>query len=289
MYKGIFYMSVSAILFAASAGVSKYINNMSDINPMQITFVRFAIGAVFAFYLMLRLKIPFRPVNLKFVFLRVIFNTVAVIFFFIGIQHTTLTEANMLNMTYPAFVFLLSPFINNEHIKKEYIFYLLFSMCAIVLILNPSLNGFNYGNVLSLISGIIAGAGVCVLRESRKYDSSIVILFYLMAAGGVLNFLMMIPYFKNVNHYIWLMAIISGSLGVAGQFAITFGAKYISAAAGSIVSTTRIFWAALMGIIFFTEILKWNTVVGGIMLFISVVGIGGGWHALIQNFRGKAA
>lgn len=273
-------MLLSAVLFASATGAAKYITNISDVKSIEITFFRFLFGFIFASFFIIKRKESVKPNNWKWILLRVVLNTGAVIFFFTGVEYSTVTEANMLNMTYPVFVVLMSPIINSEPVKKDVIIYLLIAMSAVYLILNPQINGFNRGNMFALISAVFAGAAVSVLRQARKYDSSFIILLYLMGLGGLLNFFLMLPVFKVPDFKTAIWMAVCASLGVLGQFSITFGYKYISAAGGAVLSTTRIFFAAVLGIVFFHEAVTVYMAVGAGLLFIAVTGIAGGWKVL---------
>ncbi len=114
MYKGIFLLLLAEFTFALSTVFGKMVTNNSAIGGIEITFVRFAIGTLVAGLYMVFTHKSFRPNNLRHVVLRAVFNVTAVMLFFAGLERTTVTNANMLNMTYPAFVFLVAPFINGE-------------------------------------------------------------------------------------------------------------------------------------------------------------------------------
>lgn len=287
MFRGIFFLLLSAVFFASATGAAKYITNISDIQSIEITFFRFVFGFIFASFFIIKRKESIIPKNKKWILLRVIFNTGAVILFFTGVEHSTVTEANMLNMAYPVFVVLLSPFINSEPVKKEVLLYLFLAMISVYLILNPELNSFNKGNIFALASAVFAGAAVSVLRQARKFDSSFIILFYLMGLGGVLNFFLMLPVFEMPNSETGVWIALCAMLGVLGQFSITFGYKYISAAGGAVLSTTRIFFAAVIGIVFFGEVISLHTIAGGFLLFAAVTGIAGGWRILLDKVKLK--
>jgi drug/metabolite transporter (DMT)-like permease len=63
----------------------------------------------------------------------------------------------------------------------------------------------------------------------------------------------------------------SAAVGVAGQVCITYGYKYITARAGSLVSTSRILYAVILGMLVFGEALTWRVFAGGVLIMMSIV------------------
>ena len=112
--KGILFLLAAELCFTLSTVITKHVVLVSAVPAVEITFFRFSAGFVLSAFHMVRRKASFKPNNWVTVSLRGVLNTVAVIVFFYAIQFTTVTKANMLNMTYPVFVFLVAPFINRE-------------------------------------------------------------------------------------------------------------------------------------------------------------------------------
>jgi drug/metabolite transporter (DMT)-like permease len=206
-------------------------------------------------------------------------NTLAVIVFFLGIKYTTITKANILNLTYPIFVFIVSPYITGEKAnRKDYIF-LAFSLIGAWFIIIPGggFNGFgsvNVGDMLCLLSGLISGFGISYLRQARKFDSAPMILTYQMAIGTVLCFFTMLPGFAMPSTKGLLFVAITATLTVFGQFFITEGYMYVSAALGSVVSGSGILFAAMFGILFFNDPITINIVIGGGFILLALFGAG---------------
>jgi len=277
-FTGILLVLFSAVSFAVSTVFAKLVTTGSDVPAPVITLFRFGVGFVaVSIYILIKRK-PLKPVKARYVLLRVIFNTGAVIFFFLGIQYSTVSKANMLNMTYPFFVFLIAPFINSEKHPASYYLYLLLTMAGIYFIFSPGAevtHSANIGDVYALISGVFAGFAIAYLREARKYDASYLIIFYLMFLGGILNLFISLPVFVMPEGMILVYTILSAACAVTGQFFITVGYRYINAAAGSLVSATRILFAILLGVSIFSDPLTLNIVAGGALIIISICGVSG--------------
>jgi drug/metabolite transporter (DMT)-like permease len=179
----------------------------------------------------------------------------------------------MLNMTYPVFIFLVAPLFKLEKLHKISLLFLAMAMTGIYFVIFPDFSHINKGDVIGLLSGIFAAFSIITLSIAREHDSTVLIVFYLMAIGTVCNAFMMAPVFvmPHVKDLPFLIA--SGMAGVLGQVLLTMGYKNVSAKAGSMVSSSRIIFAATMGFFFFSEAISIRILAGGFLIIASIIGI----------------
>jgi drug/metabolite transporter (DMT)-like permease len=146
-------------------------------------------------------------------------------------------------------------------------------MTGIYLVVFPDFTHVNKGDLIGLLSGILAAFAIITLSVAREYDSTVLIVFYLMAIGTVCNAIMMAPFFIMPS-LIELPALLgSGIMGVLGQVLLTMGYKNVNAKAGSMVSSSRIVFAAMMGFFFFSEALHGRIITGGLLIIASIIGV----------------
>jgi drug/metabolite transporter (DMT)-like permease len=271
MYKGVLLLISAEFCFALATVFAKFVTKNSNISGVEITFFRFFFGFFLALFYMIKTKESFKPKKINLLIQRGVYNSVAVIFFFLAIQYTSITNANMLNLTYPVFIFFVAPFINKEKTNPLIVLFLIFTMAGIFLVVNPDFNKINIGDIFGLLSGITAAFGVASLKEARKYDSTFTILFYLMAIGIIINFFVMIPNFIFPKGFVLVNLVFSALIGVIGQVFITSGYKYIGAKAGSLVSGSRIIFAVILGVCIFSEPFTIKIICGGILILLSII------------------
>lgn len=273
MYKGIGLLLLAELCFASSTVFAKLITNTSEISGIEIAAFRFLIGFIASAYTVYKFKIPLKPHKTNLVLWRAFLNTTAVIFFFLSVQHTSITNANMLNMTYPVFIFIFSPlFIKSDKAKFINYLFLIISSIGIYLVIHPDFHTINQGDIYGILSGIIGGFSVITLRMAREKDSTILILFYLMGIGLVINALLVIPTFvvpRGINIF---FIICSAAIGFLGQVFMTSGYKHISAREGSLVSGSRIVFAVLLGVTVFSEEISVRIIAGGLFIICAIAG-----------------
>lgn len=274
MYKGVILLLLAEFCFATSTVFAKLVTNTSDISGIEVASFRFLLGFIASAYTVYRLGISLKPFKTNLILWRAFLNTTAVIFFFLAVQHTSITNANMLNMTYPIFIFMFSPlFIRSDKSKPLSYLFLLLSTIGIYFVIHPDFQKVNIGDVFGIISGIIGGFSVISLRMAREYDSTVLILFYLMGIGLLMNAVIVIPTFvvpRGINIFYIACSAVTGFLG---QVFMTSGYKFITARDGSLMSASRIIFAVVLGVTVFSEDLTIRIIAGGILILASITGV----------------
>ncbi|MBP7341480.1 MAG: DMT family transporter [Smithellaceae bacterium] len=275
LYRGVIFIMLAELCFTASTVFSKLLTGMSDISALEVTFARFILGLAFASAVVYKSGVSLAPNKLSLLVWRGVLNTIAVILFFLAAQYTTITNTHMLNMTYPFFIFLFAPvFFRREKVSPFLYPLLIIAVAGIWLVINPHFDTLTRGDLFALLSAVAAALAIITLNMARKNDSTVLILFYLMLIGTVVNGLAMLPVFVwPEGSRQWLLLLASGSVGVLGQACITYGYKYITARSGSLVSTSRILYAVALGMMVFGEALTWRVAAGGLLIMISIAAV----------------
>lgn len=289
-FKGIIYVLGAAISFALSVVSAKFVYINSELSPVQVTFYRFVFGFFILLVYIFINKKKLRVNNWKLVLLRAFSNTITVIIFFLSIQLTTTSKANMLNNVYPIFVFIFSPLFTDEKNNLKRFILLLLAIIGIYLVINPDFHDLIIGDFVALFSGLTAAFAIVILRLVRKIEDSYLILFYLMGFGLVLNGILVIPFYRDVSSDVMGYIIVTSIMGFLGQVLITQGYRYIEAGVGSVVAATRIFFVSVLGVFLFSDPITWNIILGGVLLVISLFGTSEDflkWRVFNRIFKSK--
>ena len=192
------------------------------------------------------MKCP-RPRKYHLLVGRTVANCAAVLCFYIAVTRTSVAEANILNMTYPVFVAVLSWILLRN--QRDFLATAMVPVAfvGIWLIVEPGQMRINPGNIWGLTSGICASAAILYLNVSRQYHDSNTILFFMFGLGALIT---LVVFYGRIFwpdartlYYLFLCA----GFGITGQFLLTIGFRYVTAVEGSIISSMRIFLAALLG------------------------------------------
>ena len=240
---------------------------------------RFILGyfLLLAWFKIRKIDIHSVKVNSKlWLWQRAIWNIIAVVFFYLGVTYGTVTGANILNMTYPAFVAFLSMIFLGEAMKLQSWFGLTFSLIGAFFI---SYNGLYYtpetGDLFGLLSGITAGVAITALRKIRLTDSVDIALFYVFRLGAWITGIPAIYLLSKHPDYITpnttLFILLSALCGILGQVLLTYGYKFVRAVEGSIYSSSRLLFALAIGYYFWQKELYIQSFIGAALIFAANV------------------
>ena len=270
--KGYAMVFASTMFFYIMTLFVKLITRYGNIPSTEITFVRFFIGFIMVNIGMMKTGYKINMVNKRAVLSRAFFTALAILLFFIVIEYSTTTKANIYNLTYPIFVTIFGPLLlKDERWTMKGILGVGVAFIGIVLI-----SGFGIGEVswvdgLGLFMGFIAAMGIVSLRKARVTDESSTILFYLMVVGIVMTLIPFGSQFKMPTTVEAMYLLGMGIFSYLGQYTLTNGFKYVKAVEGSLISSSRIFIAAICGIMFLGEPFSMAVLGGGTLIFTGIV------------------
>lgn len=241
-----------------------------NVPTMTITWGRFFSGFVVLLFLSLKKKNLFpKPQNYKWLALRSLTNFVAVGFFYLAIEHSTLVKANLLNMTYPIFIAIFAPFLLKEATGKYHWLAVLISFVGVLLVLDFEFTGLVQGDLYGLICGFIASISLMSLRKARQYDSSETIIFYVMLTGSI-GLLPFVSFDFEISTSTALAFLLTSLGGVAGQFFLTFSYKYTTALTAAVTTMIRLVFSASWGLLFFAESISYGLFFGSLLIVFSI-------------------
>jgi len=246
-YLGGLAVFVSAFGFYLSTVVIRWSQTEVEIASSYFVFARFLLGFVVVCSIMaFRRQLP-RPRNYHQLIGRTIANCVAVFCFYKAVKYTSVAEANILNMTYPVFVALLSWIFLRRQRDPIALAMVAVAFTGIWLILAPGKIDTKSANLWGLASGMSASCSIIYLNISRQNHDTNTVLFFMFGLGALLMFIGFQREFfwPDARHLYYLIP--CAAAGVAGQFLLTIGFRYVTAVEGSIISSMRILLAALLG------------------------------------------
>ena len=237
----------SAFFFYLATLIIRVGKSYVVINSAYYVFARFLVGFLVVAIILLLQGQRVKPVRYHYLIGRTVANSVAVFCFFRAVDMGSLAEANILNLTYPLFVAIFSWFFLRGQCDLRTIAIVVMAFAGIWLILSPENFHFGEANMWGLGSGTMAAAAMIYLNVSRRYHDSHTILFFMFGLGSILIFTL----FHNVMFIpdgLQFMFLLSCAIsGVLGQYLITFGFRYVTAVEGSIITSSRILLAAILG------------------------------------------
>jgi drug/metabolite transporter (DMT)-like permease len=270
----------SAFAFYFATVIIRRAEASVDIHTSYFVFARFLLGICVVSATMLGSRQKLKPVRWHLLIGRALANTIAVYCFYKTVQVSTVAEANIMNMTYPLYVALFSAIFLRTQTDAFSIIAVLAATLGIWLVLMPEGEfGFPVDNLWGVASGITAAAAIIYLNFSRRWHDSQTILFFMFSIGTVLLYIFFHDqiFWPDGAEFSWLFA--CSAVGVAGQYLLTFGFRYVTALEGSVIGSSRILLAALLGpLVAFDPPLGFAGWCGALMIFSANVALAAHRH-----------
>ncbi len=237
----------SAFFFYLATLIIRWSADHVTIGSAYFVFARFLLGFLVVSLTMIAQKQKLQPKRFHYLFGRTVANTAAVFCFYKSVEMGSVAEANILNMTYPLFVAVFSWFFLKGQRDLFTSVIVLVAFAGVWMVLAPGDIRFSLANLWGLGSGITAAIAVLYLNVSRRYHDSQTILFFMFGLGMVMILLLFHDAIFMPDAEVLFYLLSCSIAGVLGQYLFTYGFLYVTAVEGSIISSSRILLAALLG------------------------------------------
>lgn len=242
--------------FAAAAGVPSG----------ETTFIRFASGFLVLVTLTLLRVIKIEPKNKPWLILRGIFGGIAILCYFFALSTGVLTNAVVLNASYPIFVAAFSYVFIKEKVRKLVYLILPIAFIGILLVIKPSARMTSVADLFALASAVFAALGILTIRRLRETDAVWTILLSLNGFGMLLSvgFFLSNPVMPSTNGWIAVFTVAAASN--LAQVLLTYSYKFIRASEGSIIIKVSVVFTAVIAYFLFGERLDAAAIAGAVII-----------------------
>lgn len=258
-----------ATLFFAFMNV--IVKHLKDLPFFQLVFFRAFISMVIAYAVMRSAGISARPSNVKWVVIRGLAGTMALMAYFYCLQTLPLTTAVTLQYLSPIFSVLWASLFFREQSSFLQWFFLLTSFLGVYIS-----KGFE-GDIgaLDVLIGIagaaLSGVSYNAIRRMRDSDPALRVVFYFPAIAVLIAGPLCLKEWVWPNGEQWMYIVALGLITWIAQYFMTKGYQKGVPGVVNIVGYTGILYAAFFGYIFFDEKLTLLNTFGILIMLISVL------------------
>ena len=274
-------MLLSVIAATTLQALTRYLG--ASTGAWTKTFYRCAFTILF---ILIWIAVTGRKIRLNNTFLllvRGIMGAFAITFYFWTIDLIDLLHGTLYVYAHPAFAVAFAAVFYRERFSTWMAFPLVSSLAGLLLIVNPTIDGFGFGDLVGLISMITAGVARATVRELRKTDTPETIVFVHMSATAVFAFagVLVIPaqtwHVRAVGDggtgISWAILIAIGLLSAVSLISMTAAFRKLSTSAGSILQLLIMPATAIVATVVFKEPLTEWSIVGGLLILLSSVAV----------------
>ncbi len=254
-YKGIICIIMSAFCFAL---MSFFVRMAGDLPPMQKSFFRNFVAAIFAGIILMKNGVPFhcKKENLGYMLGRSICGTIGILCNFYAVDHLVLADASMLNKMSPFFAVIFSYFLLKEKITVPQGLFVIGAFVGSLFVIKPTFSNMDLlPSLIGLCGGIGAGAAYTMVRKlGERGEKGPFIVFFFSTFSCVVT----LPWLLFDYHPMSLAQIgillFAGLSAAGGQFSITAAYCYAPAREISVYDYSQIIFSAGLGFFFFEQI-----------------------------------
>jgi len=261
---GVVMMAVTAVLFSCMA---LFVRLAAEEIPVgMIVFVRYVLSTAFVVLLALSGKFPVKPVNMPLQLLRGITAALGAVFYFYALAKITIAEAVILKYTYPVFAVVFAAVFYREKTDRSVLLLIATSIIGVAIMMNPSALTPNVGYVFGFLNGFTAGAAVAVLRKLRETDDSNTTMFFTSLIGMIVTLPLLLRDMVMPSPMGFVLLILAAVAGIAAQFSLVFGFKYIKTGSASVVMALEVVGTSMLGFIVLGHTPGVSTLIGGTLI-----------------------
>lgn len=266
--RGILMVSLSTVGFSAMHTLVRHVSN--ELDPIQISFFRNAFGfVVFAPWLIRYGPGVMRTKRLGMHGLRAVLNVMAMFAYFTALSITPLARVTALGFTAPIFAALLSMAFLGERFRARRWAALIIGFGGTLVILRPGFQAIDPGSILVLISAVLWGITMIVIKVLTRTESSMTITGYMNLLLTVLSLGPALYVWQTPQPGTWVWLLLIGILGTLAQVALAQALKEADAGVVMPFDFLKLLWISVLGFVFFAEAPDFFIWSGGAVVFAS--------------------
>ena len=207
--------------------------------------------------------------NVKIQILRSVLSIIESGCFVLSFRYLSLADAHSIASLTPVLVVALSAIILREHVSLKTWIAIFVGFIGVVIIMRPGLSIFDPKSLIPLAGAFFLSIYQIVTRKASEKDPNETSLFYTSIVGiifmGIIGYFFWQPLIEN--SLIYFIAI-----GFFFSLGLYFQIIALSSARAGIIQPfhyTLIFWAIILGYVFYDDFPDIPTLIGGLVITIS--------------------
>ena len=266
---GIVLMLAASLCFTVQSLAVKL--SASQLNVWQVGAGRFVVGLISMLLIWRITKIHLWGHRRRALVLRGLLGTAAFLCQVAAVQMLPISMAMVLFYMFPIFAALVSIWLNHEPVSPLGWLLIGGAFAGLVVIIQPDkgLSGLGLGHLMAVFGAIGAGIATSMIRHLRNDNNIVTLYFYVCLIGSLVTAILVAtaPEGPLPSGSIgWIGLTVSSFMALGGQMAMNHGFKFIAAGAGGVIMMSQVVLAGLIGVIYLSEPLTWQLVIGGTLI-----------------------
>jgi len=274
--RALLLMTLSALLFGAMAFSAKLAS--ARLSGAQVALIRFAVGLTPSLLIPRFRKSAFTFQRWDLLLYRGFFGGLAVLCYFVAIEHIHVGVATLLNYTAPLFSGVLSIVFLREHISPKVLIPMPVALTGVFLVVHANARpgdilGFGRWELIGLLSAICSGAAVTAMRAARQGENSWAVYTSFCLLGTILTAPLAIIQWKSPHGDEWMSLLATSLFAIGAQLLLTFSLRWVDAMTVGVISQLAVVVAMILGATLLHEHVNVMSIAGATLTIGGVVGV----------------
>ena len=211
----------------------------------------------------------YKSKNIKLQIFRSLLSVIESGCFVLSFKYLSLANAHSIGSLAPVIVVALSAIILKEKVSPKTWVAIFIGFIGVLIILRPTSSIFDVKALLPLVAAFMLGLYQVVTKKVSQHDSNETSLFYTSIIGLTIMSFLASKFWSPINGYSYIMFL---AIGVFFSLGLYLQIIALSKARASIIQPfhyTLIFWAIILGYIFYDDVPDMFTILGAIIITCS--------------------
>ena len=211
----------------------------------------------------------YKSKNIKMQIFRSILSVLESGFFVLSFKYLSLADAHSVGSLAPVIVVALSAIILKEKVSTKTWVAIFIGFIGVLVILRPTSSIFDPKALLPLVAAFALGLYQVITKKVSEYDATEVSLFYTSVVGIIIMSFLALSFWRPINSSSYILFL---AIGVFFSLGIYLQIIALSKSRASIIQPfhyTLIFWAIILGYIFYDDIPDFFTIIGALIITAS--------------------
>ena len=211
----------------------------------------------------------YKSKNIKLQIFRSLLSVIESGCFVLSFKYLSLANAHSIGSLAPVIVVALSAIILKEKVSPKTWVAIFIGFIGVLIILRPTSSIFDAKALLPLVAAFMLGLYQVVTKKVSRHDSNETSLFYTSIIGLTIMSFLASKFWSPISGYSYIMFL---AIGVFFSLGLYLQIIALSKARASIIQPfhyTLIFWAIILGYIFYDDVPDMFTILGAIIITCS--------------------
>lgn len=269
-------MTASATMFGGMAFAAKVAS--ARLSGPEVAMLRMALGLLPCLLVPRYRRSALRFNRIDLLLYRGFFGGLAVLLYFIAIQHIDVGVATLLNYTAPIWSGMFSMLFIGEHFSARVLIPLPIALAGIFLVVHAHAEpgdvlGFGRWEIIGALSAVASGVAVTSIRAARRSENSWSVYASFCLIGTLVCMPQGIAQWKTPQGAEWLSLGATALLAIGAQLTMTFSLRWVDAMTVGVISQLAVLVSMALGILFIGDRITLAAAIGSALCIGGVAGV----------------